>query len=608
MPSLGLSMLAQVLRDRDIGVRVVYPILDFVALAGQPDFDRVSNLFGKIMLGDWLFSRHFDPVGSVDEYLAMAAGYIGSSRVEELRLLIERLLPLVGRLIDEAADKILAFEPRIVGFSSSFQQQMSSLALARRLRERRPDLKLVLGGANCSAPMGEALFDACPVLDGVVVGPGEIALPQLVEAVLGGEKNIDLPGVHWRNPGEAGERRDPGIAPEPAMEDLPYPHYDDFFEVWPRDGGREPMVPLEGSRGCWWGEKQHCVFCSLNHSIHYRSKSPARLLREILYLHERYPGLQLFAMDDILDLRVIGTITDQLAALPSPPRLYYSLKSNIRKEQLQALARAGVNAVQPGIESFADEVLTQMRKGVTGLRNVQMLKWSGELDIRTSWSILYGFPFDRADYYHRMAEWVPLLTHLGPPRGLTDVRIQRYSPLFTQAKMFGVERLRPRPFYALVYNLPAASIGRLAYNFDWDPPEDQTPYIDPLRREVDRWILAARSRRPMLAYRELDDGGLVVRDTRPVAKQDEHRLGRTDRLICLACDKVMKSHQIADALAEAGCPIDPATLETRLMRLREAGLILFHDGFYLFLACKERENGSSPVRRPAVTGTPAPAA
>ncbi len=586
MPSLGLSVLARILRDAGISVRVDYPVVDFMRALGERDFDIITNVFGKLSLGEWLFSREVDPVGTVEDFVDLAARTIPPRQVDELRRIIDKALPVVARIVEEAADRVARLEPKLVGVSSSFQQQMSSIAFATRLKALRPDVRVVMGGANCSSPMGEAMFEGYPVLDGVLVGPGEIALPRLVRAILDGEDDIRIRGLYWRGTttGE-GALEDPGVAAEPAMNDLPYADYDDYYDVWPLDGDDKPMVPFEGSRGCWWGQKQHCVFCSLNHSITYRAKSPERLYEEIVHLTDRYPGIQIFAVDDILDQRVIGAITDKLAALPVRPKLFYSVKSNLRRDQVRALREAGVNAILPGVESLADEVLTQMRKGVTGLRNIQLLKWSQDYGMKVSWSILYGFPFDKAEYYQRMVDWLPSLTHLPAPRGLADVRIQRYSPLYTQAEHFGVKNLRPRPFYALIHKVAPEIVEKLAYNFDCDPPEDQSVYIEPLRAAMNAWMAGAKKNPPLLVH--VDTGtGLVVGDTRPAASRPIHRLGPAERVICLACDQVAKRHQIAAALAEAGHEVDDAALDAALARLLEDRLLIEHDGFHLFLACE----------------------
>ena len=44
---------------------------------------------------------------------------------------------------------------------------------------------------------------------------------------------------------------------------------------------REPLF-FETSRGCWWGQIHHCLFCGLNgDTIAYRSKSPGRAVEEL---------------------------------------------------------------------------------------------------------------------------------------------------------------------------------------------------------------------------------------------------------------------------------------------------------------------------------------
>ena len=53
---------------------------------------------------------------------------------------------------------------------------------------------------------------------------------------------------------------------------------------------------------------------------------------------------------------------------------------------------AGVHRIQPGIESLSNNVLKLMRKGTTGIRNIQLLKWCKQYKIAVDWNILYGFP------------------------------------------------------------------------------------------------------------------------------------------------------------------------------------------------------------------------
>ena len=76
-----------------------------------------------------------------------------------------------------------------------------------------------------------------------------------------------------------------------SLAELPIPDYDDYFEELQGSLYRAailPGLPVEMSRGCWWGQKSHCTFCGLNGGgMNYRSKAPEQVLEEIDALVDR---------------------------------------------------------------------------------------------------------------------------------------------------------------------------------------------------------------------------------------------------------------------------------------------------------------------------------
>ena len=65
-------------------------------------------------------------------------------------------------------------------------------------------------------------------------------------------------------------------------------------------------------------------------------------------------------------------------------------------------------AIVPGFAAVvllraSDRVLKQMKKGVSGLQNIQLLKWCKEMGIHPIWNFLIGFPQESADDYFQMA-------------------------------------------------------------------------------------------------------------------------------------------------------------------------------------------------------------
>ena len=127
-------------------------------------------------------------------------------------------------------------------------------------------------------------------------------------------------------------------------------------------------------------------------------------------------------------------------------QLFYEVKANLRKDHIDKLAAAGVTQIQPGIESLNTEILQMMRKGVTAIQNVQLLKWCFEYDVEPSWNILYGFPGEQASQYDDFPDICRLLFHLPPPAGVTPVIFERFSPYHFNAAEYGL-KLTPFPIY-----------------------------------------------------------------------------------------------------------------------------------------------------------------
>lgn len=69
---------------------------------------------------------------------------------------------------------------RLAGFSICFGQLSSTLYFIRRIRERAPALKVLVGGSACGGSMGVSLLRAFPEIDFVISGEGELPLVHLL--------------------------------------------------------------------------------------------------------------------------------------------------------------------------------------------------------------------------------------------------------------------------------------------------------------------------------------------------------------------------------------------------------------------------------------------
>src|SRR5215213_5725236 len=188
-PSLALGILQARLNAAGISAKCRHFTLDYAALVGYELYDRVATGFPRTtdLLGEWIFSHAIWPKSSATqkEYLAQifavdessfdhaGDGATRSESAAKRLQVIERISWLaanVREFVDYAASEILSFSPKIVGFTTVFQQNLATIAVAARLRELEPSLTIVLGGANCEGPMGQQLARSFPFIDLMISG------------------------------------------------------------------------------------------------------------------------------------------------------------------------------------------------------------------------------------------------------------------------------------------------------------------------------------------------------------------------------------------------------------------------------------------------------
>lgn len=602
-PSLGLSLLQAGLKNRGVSVQTRYLSIRFAEIIGRCFYEGIARdgrPATRELAGEWIFSGDLfqwsaeDEERYIDEILLNCRAWTQASFAKPASpALIRRIRSARGKTssyLDWCLEEIRRARPRIVGFTSVFQQHLASLALARRIKTACPETFVVLGGANCEGIMGAETVRQFPFVDATVSGEGDSVFPELAKCVLQGTPVTGLPGVRTRESISAdfGENRFSGTAPLRNLDELPYPDFTDYFadfEASRYSAGWQPHLFAETSRGCWWGEKMHCTFCGLNGAtMTYRSKSAPRALAELQTLAERHPGCPIRLVDNILDMSYFKTLLPELAARRLDLGLFYETKSNLKKDQIRLLRKAGIHSIQPGIESLSDGVLARMRKGVTGLQNIQLLKWCKELDVTLSWNLLYGFPGEEPAEYEFMARWAPLLTHLPPPDSVCSIRLDRFSPNFFDADKLGLTDVRPLASYRHIYRLPDEALANLAYYFafDYREPRDVASYVKPLRKQMLAWTRAAASS-DLFA---VDIGEhLLIWDLRPVSRQPLIVLDRIEKVLYQACDAACDVRHLVQIGATEDLPSPSAEeITDRLDALVEGGLLLRNQSRYLALA------------------------
>ena len=592
-PSIQLGTLSSLLKAQGLAVDCHYLNVHFAHKIGVPLYELICEK--RALFGEWLFS-----------YLLFRENPKRAEYPRVFKPVFEQMAQQSGRPIgyfEEMATRIApqfltwaltAFDwsqYKLIGFTSTFDQNVASLTMAKLIKDLYPDVTIVFGGANYDGEMGLEYFRAFPFIDYVVVGEGEVAFPALVRQVLSTRSDGVPPAVAFRQDGAI--RLAPTTALFTDFARTGPPDYDDYYRLLAELGataqGLDRILLYEGSRGCWWGEKHHCTFCGLNaQSMKFRAKSPEQVARELTYLSHRYDTARFRLVDNIIDMKYIDQLFGKFAADHCDLDVFIETKSNLHKQQIRTLAAGGVKCMQPGLESLSANQLKAMDKGVTPMQNIVCLKWSFYYRVTVSWNILLGFPGETNEDYLRQIDMIPSLLHLQPPEATGKFWLERFSPYYARPSEYGVRMTGPGSAYEYVYDARQVDLKKIAYDFEYELDNWRVdPHVyQELVSTIERWQrLHATSDRPFLYYSKAL-GYVTVYDGRDPKAPTRQRYDGVAALVIEMCNEAPKTaEQLLSTLASLDT--SQAQLEPILADLASRRILYQERGRYFTLAIPE---------------------
>lgn len=538
-PVIALGILKQALIDSGIDCGVMYSNLDFAHQIGYDNYLYIQKLNSEFNAGEWIFSHllHTKKQTDIDNYLSRLRNYSIQTDI-----LLECLQHL-ERFIFEQATIIISQKPKLVGVSSMFQQHCASLCLLKKVKELDPNITTCMGGANCEHIMGLTTHKLYPFVDYIMLGEGDTTLPLIGKSVLSHTPLISSKGIvtpHDRINDYA--ELDLSSFRVSDSKDIKAPDYDEYFDTLKRlaiDKWIRPGLLVESSRGCWWGEKCPCSFCSLNGLCNkYRCRNHVDVLSDLETISKKYDLYGFQFTDNIIPNSAFSTLLPELINSKKEYHLFFETKSNLSKKQIEMLHSAGVTWVQAGIECLNNNLLKSLRKGVTVYHNVQFLKWCMEQGINVSWNIITHIPGREKKWLLEMNDLIPKLFHLQPPFHCY-MRLDRFSDYFNNPDHYHLS-LKPGWTYPFIYPHEPEILDNLAYYFE-DNSKTKTDIYDKLTiRLIQQWNNLHHYEddvitRPLLEY--TDDGEqLIIKDTRPCSISTLQTLAHLERSLLLYCD------------------------------------------------------------------------
>ncbi len=381
-------------------VTLVHPA-GFNFVPGQPDFSVLANRMppiGIMQLASWL-EKHGHQTA-----------------------LHDCLGPFAPQGIEANAQRVLATDPDLVGFSATTSGFMDAVDMAARIKRERPDVRVVFGNVHVSS-LGAPVLDAFPEIDYLVIGEGEGAMLDLAE----GKPPESIPNLVFR-------ARDGSIVSNPRrarildLDELPFPAYEKLagfphayhlplFAYEMRHG-----ATMITSRGCPYT----CSFCDRTvFERLYKTNSARYTYEHMKYLRDRYGVYHINFYDDLFtaNRRRVTELCQLLIDQPLGMQFNCAIRTgHTSDEMLRRLKRAGALMVSMGIESADPAMMARHKAGVTldAVRDtVRQIHAAG---LRAKGLFIFGMPGETADTVRASSDFILSLD-------LDEMNMTKFSPL-----------------------------------------------------------------------------------------------------------------------------------------------------------------------------------
>jgi len=332
----------------------------------------------------------------------------------------------------------------IIGFIVNPEQFLPSIAIAKKIKEQYPEKMIVFCGGNVAGQLGVNVLRTFDCIDFAISGDCEEALYRLATDF----QNYDsIPHLIYRV-------EDDVIWNQPDtyidLNTLPIPDFESFYEELNQvskgfqrfflDYGR---LPIEISRGCWWGQ---CTFCNINilHSC-YREKSVKRIIEEIKFLSDEYTIRRFQLIGNTLPKKDSRLLFEAIIKLGRD----LDFCADVRPDQLQRddyklMKEAGFNNIRIGIKSFSKNYLKKMNTGVVKvIDNIEALKFCKENGINALYDLLVNYPNEEDIDFEETKKTLNQIEawDLNLPQQLTNFVVHFGSIIYNNPAAFNIKKL-----------------------------------------------------------------------------------------------------------------------------------------------------------------------
>jgi len=295
----------------------------------------------------------------------------------------------------------------LLGISCFSSMLPYAVSAAQRLRETKPDLKILLGGPGPSA-VAKELMEAFSAIDFVVYGEGEETAVELAASLETGTPPVSaIAGLVWRAP-DGTVVQNPSRRRRKELDQIHFPAYE-RVELADYD-----VVGVVYARGCPYA----CTYCDVV-SMWKRqnvARSLDNVLAEIAWLKSRFGVRHVAFVDDLFTVDRSRTLEFCREFERLDWQVTWGCTTRIDRVDdglIDDMAAAGCNYVFYGVESGSAKILARVNKVIPFEQTISAVKASARHEMYVHTPLMWGFPFEDFTDFRETLLFGQYLQHCG---------------------------------------------------------------------------------------------------------------------------------------------------------------------------------------------------
>jgi len=359
-------------------------------------FHRCTRWQGVVSLG----GTYWYPI-----WLSYATGVIEDAGYQA------RLVDAVAKDWETAAVKndIDSFDPDVLVIESNFSSVKNDIDVIAELKRDHDFLSVIVGPP--ASQFHETILQNAQV---DVVGRYEydLTVRDIAAATEQGTDLGDVLGISFRRDGRIVQNPDRPLMTSEQLDAIPFvtSMYKKHLDIrdYTLSHTLYPMVQVFTARGC----PNRCTFCSWPRTFmgkKFRARSVANVVDEFEYVNNELPAVkEIFIEDDTftIDKQRVREVCSELQKRELDVRWSCNVRATLDYETMRIMKSAGCRLIDVGYESGSDQILKNIKKGVTTADSKAFTVDAKRAGLKILGDFIFGLPEETDDTIQQSIQFI----------------------------------------------------------------------------------------------------------------------------------------------------------------------------------------------------------